>query len=186
MTFIELFLLGLALSMDCFAVSITLGTSQRISWATILKLALFFGIFQGVMPLIGWLIGNTFQYLIQSVDHWIAFGILSFIGFHMIFESFRLKENKKPLDLSRIHVLVGLAVATSIDALATGIGFGFIRVNILEAITIITIITFTVTIIGTRLGLRSRIIPARWAEVIGGLVLILLGTKTLLTHLGCF
>ena len=184
MTFVELFLLGLALSMDCFAVSITLGTSQNLSWRSILKLALFFGIFQGVMPCIGWFVGNSFQYLIQSIDHWIAFGILASIGFHMIFESFRLKENKKPLDINKISVLIGLAVATSIDALATGIGFGFIKVKIIEAVLIITTITFAVTIIGARLGIKSNIIPAKWAEVVGGVVLILIGLKILLNHLG--
>jgi manganese efflux pump family protein len=184
MSFLELFLLGLALSMDCFAVSITLGTSQKLPWTTILKIALFFGVFQGVMPLIGWFVGNTFQYLIQSVDHWIAFGILAVIGCHMIFESFRLKENKKPLDINRFSILIGLAVATSIDALATGVGFGFIQVNILEAVAIITCTTFTVTIIGTRIGIRSNVIPAKWAEIIGGGVLIIIGLKILLTHLG--
>jgi manganese efflux pump family protein len=184
MTFIELFLLGLALSMDCFAVSITLGASQKLPWSYVLKMALFFGIFQGLMPLIGWLIGSTFQSLIQSVDHWIAFGILSVIGFHMIVESFRLKESKKPIDISKISILIGLSIATSIDALATGVGFGFIRVPILEAVLIITGTTFSVTIIGARLGLKSNIIPARWAEVVGGLVLFLIGLKILLTHLG--
>ena len=170
--------------MDCFAVSLTLGTSQKLLWRDILKMALLFGLFQGLMPLIGWLIGISFKSLIQSIDHWIAFGILAFIGSRMIFESFKLKKNKKSLDISKISILVGLSVATSIDALATGIGFGFIQANITEAVLIITSITFVVTIIGARLGSKSDIIPARWAEAIGGLVLILLGVKILLNHLG--
>jgi len=184
MTFFELFLLGLGLSMDCFAVSLTIGTTHKLHWRDILKMALLFGIFQGVMPLIGWAIGSSFKSLIQSIDHWLAFGILAFIGFRMIVESFRLKKSKKILDISKISVLVSLAVATSIDALATGVGFGFIQVNILKAILIITIITFIVTIIGARLGSKSNVIPARWAELVGGIVLILIGLKILLNHLG--
>ena len=184
MSFLELFLLGLGLSMDCFAVSLTLGTAQKLQWKEVLTMAFLFGLFQGLMPLVGWVIGNTFQSLILSVDHWIAFGILAFIGFHMIIESFRLKENKKIIDASKISVLIGLAVATSIDALATGVGFGFMHVNIFRAVLIITTITFTVTIIGARLGIRSNLIPARWAELAGGIVLILIGVKILLTHLG--
>ena len=184
MNLLELILLGLGLSMDCFAVAITLGTSQKLNWREVLTMAFLFGLFQGLMPLAGWVVGNTFQSLIQSVDHWIAFGILAFIGFRMIIESFRMKENKKIIDASKISVLIGLAVATSIDALATGVGFGFMDVNILRAVLIITIITFTVTIIGARLGIRSNLIPARWAEVVGGAVLILIGLKILLTHLG--
>lgn len=184
MTFLELFLLGLGLSMDCFAVSLTLGSSHRLPIRDTLRMALFFGLFQGLMPLAGWLIGNSFKSLIQSVDHWLAFGILSFIGIRMIYEAFRLKEEKRPLDVKKLSVLLGLSVATSIDALATGIGFGFIQANIFKIVSTISIITFIVTIIGARIGKKSNLIPARWAELSGGIILILIGTKILLTHLG--
>lgn len=183
MTLFELILLGLGLSMDCFAVSLTLGTSKKLKWKEILIMAFFFGLFQGLMPLAGWLIGNSFRTLIESVDHWIAFGILAFIGFRMILSSFRMQADKKPADISRISMVIGLAVATSIDALATGIGFGFINVNIFLAVLIITTITFVVTITGARLGGKTSFIPARWAEFAGGVVLILIGGKILYEHL---
>lgn len=183
MTLLELFLLGLGLSMDCFAVSLSLGTSQKLSWKEILIMAFFFGLFQGMMPVIGWFAGYSFRSLIQSVDHWIAFGILAFIGFRMIFSSFRMKADKKPADISRISMVIGLAVATSIDALASGVGFGFIDVNIVLATILITSITFIVTIAGAKLGGKTTFIPARWAEFAGGIVLILIGARVLCEHL---
>jgi manganese efflux pump family protein len=184
MSFFELFVLALGLSMDCLAVSITIGTSQKPGWQHILKMAFFFGLFQGIMPLIGWFIGNSFKHLIQSFDHWIAFGILAFIGIRMIIESSRLPKEKKSFHIGKMSLLLGLAVATSIDALATGIGFGIIRVNIIQAAIIITCVTFLVTLTGARIGIRSKIIPASWAELSGGVVLLLIGLKILFNHLG--
>ena len=144
----------------------------------------FFGIFQGVMPLIGWLIGSSFQTFIQAIDHWLAFSILAVIGLRMIRQFFVHETKRKFTDIRKTSVLVTLSFATSIDALATGIGFGFIRVNILEAALIITGVTFIISLIGARLGARSSFIPAKWAELIGGIVLIGIGTKILLDHLG--
>jgi manganese efflux pump family protein len=186
MTFLEIFLLSLGLSMDCFAVSLTLCSSQKLRWKDILVMAFFFGLFQGLMPLVGWLVGSYFESLIESIDHWLAFGILSFIGIRMIIESFHLEKEKKIFHIGNIYMLLGISVATSIDAFATGIGFGFIQVNIFEAIITISIITFLVTVTGARLGVRSKIIPARWAEFFGGVVLILIGVKIVLSHLGIF
>jgi manganese efflux pump family protein len=186
MSFLEIFILAIGLSMDCFAVSITLCSSQKQQWRRILVMALLFGLFQGLMPLVGWLVGSYFETFIESIDHWLAFGILAFIGIRMIIESFHLEKEKKVFHIGKIYVLLGLSVATSLNALATGIGFGFIRVNILEAVVTISAVTFIVTMIGARLGDRSRIIPARWAEFAGGIVLILIGVKIVLSHLGVF
>jgi manganese efflux pump family protein len=184
MSFFEIFIIAVGLSMDCFAVSVSFGTCGKLAWKDILKMSAFFGIFQGMMPVIGWLIGSSFQSLIQVVDHWLAFGILGFIGLRMISQFFVHEEKRKPTDIRKTSVLLTLSVATSIDALATGISFGFIRVNILEAALIITGVTFTVSVIGSRLGARSTFISARWAELIGGVVLIVIGTKILFDHLG--
>ncbi len=170
--------------MDCLAVSLTLATSRRLSWPDILRMALFFGLFQGLMPLAGWLLGSSIQSQIESVDHWIAFGILAFIGLRMVRQSFLIAGEKRPVDIRRTRVLLSLSVATSIDALITGIGFGFIRVNIIEAVATITVITFLVTVTGARLGEKSRFLPARWAEFAGGLVLIAIGVKVVLDHMG--
>ncbi|MCX6244762.1 MAG: manganese efflux pump MntP family protein [Bacteroidetes bacterium] len=184
MSFLEIFLIGLGLSMDCFAVSVSCGICGRLAWKDVLKVSAFFGIFQGLMPLIGWLIGSSFQLLIQAYDHWLAFGILGFIGLRMVSQFFVHEEKRKRIDIRKISVLLTLSVATSIDALATGISFGFIRVNILEAALVITGVTFMVSLVGSRLGAKSTFIPARWAELLGGLVLIMIGTKILLNHLG--
>jgi len=183
MTFLELFLIAIGLSMDCFAVSLSFGTSNRFTWKEILRIALFFGIFQGIMPLIGWLIGNSIQSLIASVDHWIAFGILSFIGAKMIFQSFNVADKGKSIDIRKTSVLLSLSVATSIDALITGISFGFIHVNIFFAILIITVVTFINSLIGAKLGEKTSFIPAQWAERIGGVVLIAIGVKIVINHL---
>jgi len=183
MTFLEIFLISLGLSMDCFAVSLSFGATQQLKWNEVLKIAFFFGLFQGLMPLIGWLIGQSIQSFISSFDHWIAFGILAFIGFRMIVESFKIKEKKRSIDIRKTSVLLSLSVATSIDALATGISFGFIRVNILPVIITITLITFLNSILGARLGEKSTFIPAKWAEIFGGIVLIAIGGKILLEHL---
>jgi len=184
MTVLEVLLIALGLSMDCFAVSVTFGTTRKMQWKDLLRMSLFFGIFQGMMTFSGWLLGDTLKQFIESVDHWIAFSILSFIGIRMITESFKHEKDKKQTDIRDIKVLLSLSVATSIDALMTGVSFGFIHVDILTTIILITVVSFLVTIIGGKLGEKSAIIPAKKAELIGGLVLILIGTKILLEHLG--
>jgi len=184
MTYLEIFLIGLGLSMDCFAVSLGMGATRKLQWADILKMALFFGFFQGIMTLIGWFVGQSIQAYISSVDHWIAFGILAFIGGRMIFGSFKIGEEKRSFDIRKTKVLITLSVATSIDALATGISLGFIQANILRAVITISVITFIVSVTGARIGHHSTFIPARWAERVGGLVLIIIGIRILLEHLG--
>ena len=146
-------------------------------------MAFLFGLFQGVMPLIGWLVGSSIQSFIAPVDHWIAFAILAFIGLKMIWQSFTISGENRSIDIRKITVLITLAIATSIDALITGVGFGFIRVNILEAVVIISVITFFVSVIGAKLGEKTTFIPAKWAEILGGIVLIAIGVRVVLEHL---
>jgi manganese efflux pump family protein len=169
--------------MDCFAVSLTFGSSRRMVWRDILRMSLFFGFFQGSMPLIGWIVGNSIQSLIAPVDHWIAFAILAFIGLKMVWQSFSNAEDKSSVDIRKISVLLSLSVATSIDALITGVGFGFVRAKILVAVIIISVITFIVSVTGAKLGEKNTFIPARWAEFAGGIVLIAIGLNIVIEHL---
>ena len=187
--FIELFLLGIGLAMDAFAVSVCKGLGmRRLNKKQTLIIGLYFGGFQALMPLIGWLLGSQFQKYITSIDHWIAFILLSFIGGKMMIEAIREWYEEETVDvmdapLDHKNMLV-LAVATSIDALAVGITFAFLDTPIIEAITIIGITTMIISIIGVVVG---NFFGSRYkskAEFIGGLILVLLGLKILLEHLG--
>ncbi len=187
--FIELFLLGIGLAMDAFAVSVCKGLGmRRLNKKQTLIIGLYFGGFQALMPLIGWLLGSQFQKYITSIDHWIAFILLSFIGGKMMIEAIREWNEEETVDvidapLDHKNMLV-LAVATSIDALAVGITFAFLDTPIIEAITIIGITTMIISIIGVVVG---NFFGSRYkskAEFIGGLILVLLGLKILLEHLG--
>lgn len=169
--------------MDCFAVSLTFGFSRKLLWKDVLLMAFLFGLFQGVMPFFGWMAGSSIQSLIEPVDHWIAFGILAFIGVKMAWQSFLDVGKKRSPDIRNITILLTLSIATSIDALITGIGFAFLMANIYEVIIIISIITFIVSVIGAKLGERTALIPARWAEFAGGIVLIAIGVRVVLEHL---
>ena len=187
--FIELFLLGIGLAMDAFAVSVCKGLGmRRLNKKQTLIIGLYFGGFQALMPLIGWLLGSQFQKYITSIDHWIAFILLSFIGGKMMIEAIREWNEEETVDvidapLDHKNMLV-LAVATSIDALAVGINFAFLDTPIIEAITIIGITTMIISIIGVVVG---NFFGSRYkskAEFIGGLILVLLGLKILIEHLG--
>ena len=187
--FIELFLLGIGLAMDAFAVSVCKGLGmRRLNKKQTLIIGLYFGGFQALMPLLGWLLGSQFQKYITSIDHWIAFILLSFIGGKMMIEAIREWNEEETVDvidapLDHKNMLV-LAVATSIDALAVGITFAFLDTPIIEAITIIGITTMIISIIGVVVG---NFFGSRYkskAEFIGGLILVLLGLKILLEHLG--
>lgn len=187
--FIELFLLGIGLAMDAFAVSVCKGLGMcRLNKKQTLIIGLYFGGFQALMPLIGWLLGSQFQKYITSIDHWIAFILLGFIGGKMMIEAIREWNEEETVDvidapLDHKNMLV-LAVATSIDALAVGITFAFLDTPIIEAITIIGITTMIISIIGVVVG---NFFGSRYkskAEFIGGLILVLLGLKILLEHLG--
>ncbi len=184
MSALELFVIAVGLSMDAFAVSICKGLSvQQLKLKHILTVGIYFGGFQAMMPLIGYLLASSFQNLITSIDHWIAFILLSIIGFNMIKEA---KEEEK-LDCSFcFKAMLPLAVATSIDALAAGVTFAFLKVNIVSAVLFIGIITFILSMIGIKCG---NIFGSRFkskAEIFGGIILILMGIKILLEHLNIF
>ena len=193
MSFIALIFTGFALSMDAFAVSITKGkTIKNLKKSTAVKMALAFGIFQGGMPLLGWALGISFESYIKSIDHWIAFILLGFIGFNMIkgFFDDRKEKDASSLefsattdidDLSNKEIIM-LAVATSIDALAVGISFAFLNVNIILAASIICIITFLVCVVGVFVGNKVGDIFNGYAELVGGIILILIGFNIFNEH----
>jgi putative Mn2+ efflux pump MntP len=180
----ELFSIAIGLSMDAFAVSICKGLSmKKMSWKNALIVGLYFGGFQALMPLIGYGLGTRFEYLIANVDHWVAFALLSLIGIHMIKES--REQVCEDVDSSfGFKAMLTLAIATSIDALVIGMTFAFLRVNILFAISIIGIITFIISIIGVKIGNTFGNKHKSHAELAGGIILILIGIKVLLEHLG--
>lgn len=185
MSLIELFIIAVGLSMDAFAVSICKGLSmQKMNWKNAGITGLYFGGFQALMPLIGYLLGSGFKDMITQFDHWIAFVLLVLIGLGMIKESMGETEE---LDASfGVKAMLPLAVATSIDALAVGVSFAFLNVNIVPAILFIGSITFILSVVGIRVG---NVFGAKYkskAEIAGGIILILMGIKILLEHLGVF
>ena len=184
MSFIDIFLIGVALSMDAFAVSICKGLSvNKVEPKHLLTCGIYFGGFQAIMPLIGFLLGFKFEKLIVSVDHWIAFILLALIGGNMIKEALSGDEEEENASFS-FRTMIPLAVATSIDALAVGISFAFLGVDIVEAAVLIGITTFVLSGVGVYVG---NIFGAKYkskAEIVGGVVLILIGLKILLEHLG--
>lgn len=186
---IELFLLGVGLSMDAFAVSVCKGLGMRkLNKKQALIIGLYFGGFQALMPFVGWLLGSQFQKYITSIDHWIAFILLGFIGGKMMIEAVREWNEEEVVDVMDAPIdhknMLVLAVATSIDALTVGITFAFLGTPIVKAITIIGITTMVISIAGVVVGNFFGSKYKSKAEFIGGLILVLLGLKILLEHLG--
>lgn len=183
--FISVLFIALGLSADCFAVAISGSIAvSRLTPLQVLRAAFAFGFFQAMMPVIGWLAGRTAIDLIADYDHWIAFALLGAIGGRMIWESFRPNdENSKKSDITKGFLLLTLAVATSIDALAVGLTFAFLQVNIVLAVVTIGIVSFVVTIVGFMLGRKAGRLIGRRAETIGGLILIAIGLRILISHL---
>ena len=184
----ELLILAVGLSMDAFAVSVCKGLSvKKLKAKHMLTVGAYFGGFQALMPFLGWALGIRFQKYITSVDHWIAFFLLLFIGGKMVIEAVRDKDvqeiGAKDLPLDHKEMLL-LAVATSIDALAVGITFAFLNVSIMEACLIIGCTTFVLSVIGVVVGNFFGTRYKRKAEIAGGVILILIGLKILLEHLG--
>ena len=183
MSLFELFLLAVGLSMDAFAVSVCKGLSvRRVEKKHMLLCGAYFGLFQALMPLIGYLLGVNFQSLIVTVDHWIAFVLLGVIGVNMIREALGPEEEGVDDDFS-FKTMVLLAIATSIDALAVGVTFAFLSVKIVPAVCFIGVITFCLSALGVKLG---NIFGMKWkkrAELAGGLILVGMGIKILLEHL---
>lgn len=184
MGLIELFLIAVGLSMDAFAVSVCKGLAMpKCTFKKAAIVGLWFGGFQALMPAIGYILGAQFQESIASIDHWIAFVLLALIGGNMIHEALDNDEEEADASLD-VKTMFLLAVATSIDALAIGITFAFLKVNIIPAVCFIGIVTFIISFAGVKIG---NVFGARYknkAEIVGGVILILLGLKILLEHLG--
>ena len=182
----DLFVIAVALSMDAFAVSICKGLSVcRLSKKHALCAGLWFGGFQALMPLVGYLLGVSFQELITSVDHWIAFVLLGFIGFNMLREALGSDGDSCDCnDSFAVREMLTLAIATSIDALAVGITFAFLRVDIVPAVSFIGVTTFLLSMAGIKIGNIFGVRYKKKAEIFGGIVLIGMGLKILLEHLG--
>ncbi len=182
MKLLELLFIAIGLSMDAFAVSICKGLSlKKVKFKQMAICGVYFGGFQALMPLIGYILGIGFQSFVQSIDHWIAFVLLGIIGFNMIRESLGDDENiNSNLDFK---TMLPLAIATSIDALAVGITFAFLKVNILLSILIIGITTFVFSVVGVKIGHIFGEKYKNKAELMGGIILILIGLKILLEHL---
>ena len=183
MGIIELIVLSIGLAMDAFAVSICKGLSMpRMKWKNAIIIGAYFGYFQALMPALGYLLGFNFQDRISNIDHWVAFILLGVIGINMIKEAVS-KDNDVHNDSVKFKDMMVLAIATSIDALAVGITFAFLNVNLILAISLIGIITFIISVLGVKVGNIFGDKYEKKAEFMGGIILILLGIKILLEHL---
>lgn len=184
MGILGIFLVGISLAMDAFAVSICKGLSmKKIDWKKATIIGIYFGVFQAIMPVIGFFLGTTFYELVTKIDHWIIFILLTAIGTNMIKEAFGAEEgvNNDNVDFK---TMVLLALATSIDALAVGITFAFMQVNVWLAISVIGITTFVICLAGVKIGNKFGDKYESKAQIAGGIILILMGAKILLEHLG--
>ena len=180
----EIAAIGIGLAMDAFAVSVCKGLSmKKIKWKSVIIIALYFGIFQALMPVIGYFLGSTFSTIVESVDHWIAFILLSIIGGNMIKDSTD-DEVEKRNDNVDFKTMIILSIATSIDAFAVGVTFAFFKVNLLMSISIIGLITFVLSVIGVLIGNKFGDKLQNKSELTGGIILIIIGLKILLEHIG--
>jgi putative Mn2+ efflux pump MntP len=184
MSFISIFLIALALSMDAFSVATALGAAKsKLNSCAVLRLSAAFGLFQFVMPILGWLLGKTVVSYIEDYDHWIAFALLVIVGLHMIKEYFDRDEKERTKDPTKGWSLLILSVATSIDALAVGVSFAFFDVNIYYASAVIGIVCFIITALGMIFGKALSRIFGRKAVLIGAIVLIGIVIKIVIEHM---
>ena len=184
MSIIEIALIGVGLAMDAFAVSICKGLAmRRMNYKKAIIIAAFFGVFQALMPALGYVLGTTFANKIAAIDHWIAFILLALIGANMIKEALSSDDDECQVDSLRLGVLIMLSIATSIDALAVGITFAFFNVSLLLSVSMIGIITFIICVIGVKVGNVFGEKYKSKAELAGGLILIVMGAKILIDHL---
>ena len=184
MNWSEIILIAIALAMDAFAVAIASGAvARKFHLRHALTMGAWFGGFQAVMPLLGWVGGLSLRKYIAGVDHWVAFGLLSFLGCKMIYESFKLEADENPRDPLDVRVLLVLSLATSIDAFAVGISFAMIGTPIAAPVIIIGAITFCMTFAGVRIGAAGSHFFEKKVEIVAGLVLIGIGIKILLSDL---
>ena len=184
MGLLTIIFVGFALSMDAFAVSLCFGASAKKNKTAIaIKAGAFFGIFQAVMPLIGWAVGFYLKDFMHQFGHWIAFGLLAIIGIRMFYEAAKNKDCKQIANANNIWVMLSLSIATSIDALVIGLSFAFLQIPILLAISIIGVITFFMSYIGVYLGRKLIYLLGNKAEIAGGIILMLIGIKILVENL---
>lgn len=188
MAFWELVLIAVGLSMDAFAVSICKGLAvKKVTLKEMLIAGAWFGGFQGLMPLTGWFLGSRFRVYIESIDHWVAFALLVLIGLNMLREALFSKEEEKVDDSFGFKTMLLMAIATSVDALAVGISFGLLietLTGVLMACFFICLVTFIFSAAGVKIGAVFGDKFEKKAEVAGGIILILIGIKILLSHLG--
>ena len=186
MSILELFLLAVGLSMDAFAVAVCKGLAmERADLKRAAAVGIWFGGFQFIMPIVGYFLGSQFSSYIEAYDHWIAFGLLALIGANMIKEALSKDSGAERTGPSlAFKVMLVLAVATSIDALAVGVSFAFLQVRILPASAFIGVTTLLLSMLGTKIGSIFGTRYKSGAEIVGGAILILLGVKILLEHLG--
>lgn len=183
MSFPYVLAVALALAMDVLAVSLGIGLSRRrITPAAVLRLAGAFGIFQGGMTLIGALAGENLLKLIKGIDHWVAFGLLLVVGLRMGYESFRPPHGPKDDPTKGLALLI-LAVATSLDALAVGLSLAALHASLLYPAAVIGAVSFLMGVVGVKVGPRIGRLVGRWAELAGGLILLAIGVRILVTHL---
>ena len=183
--FLSILIIALGLSADCFAVALSSSISKKALplWQGF-RVALFFGLFQAAMTVLGWQAGRTIIDFISAYDHWLSFGLLAFVGGRMIWESLHEKEEKEArADITKWWLLVILSIATSLDALAVGLSFAFLKVNLMMASTTIGLVAFIITFLGFFAGKKLGALVGKRAEIIGGIILIVIGLRILLEHL---
>lgn len=184
MDYISLILIAFGLSFDTFAVSVSTGIKiTYLKFKQALKIALTLGVFQALMPLIGWFLGVQIESYISNYDHWIAFGLLAILGLRMIYESFSKEENNTSANPLNPVVLIGMAIATSIDALVVGVSFAFMNMNIYLSVAIIGLVTFLVSMVGMLFGKKVGGKLGKRMEIVGGIILIIIGLKMLFSHI---
>jgi putative Mn2+ efflux pump MntP len=184
MEILTLILIAIGLSFDSFAAAITSGVAKNeIRFWQATRIAFSLAFFQGMMPVLGWIIGMRIMHLISAIDHWIAFGLLAILGGKMILESLRKEKEDKTFDPLNLYILLGMSLATSIDAFIIGISFGFLNVNILFATLIIGSVTFIISMLGVLFGKKTGSRFGKKMEIAGGLILIGIGVKILIQHL---
>ncbi|MCL4385694.1 MAG: manganese efflux pump MntP family protein [Cyanobacteria bacterium] len=181
---LTIILVAVSLAMDCLAVSIAGGALvEKPRLKNALKIGAFFGLFQTIMPIIGWALGYGFRNLISSFDHWIAFGLLFIIGARMIYESFKKDTDKRKRDILNNHTLLLLAIATSIDALIAGMGLAFMGISLIYSVLVIGAFAFVLSVTGYFTGHKIGTLIGSKMEIVGGVVLIGIGAKILIQHL---
>ena len=183
MDLLSLFIVSTSLTFDTLAVSISTGVViSHIKFWQATKLAIVMAVFQGLMPLIGWTIGSQIKHLIVDYDHWIAFILLLILGIKMIHEALKKEDERSEFNPLNIFVLIGISVATSIDALIVGFSFGLIEVNITLAVFLITALTYLAAMLGMLFGKKAGNYLGQKMELLGGIIIILIGTKIMIEH----